>query len=410
MNVVILNDNAFVNGGAAQIALLEACAMAEAGHQVHLVCAIGPVAKDLVGRDNLKIHFLDLVDVNSDPNRLRAVTVGMWSPRTYGYVQELLQSLDRRETVVHAHSWTRALTSSALKAATDSGCAVVITLHDYLMACPQGTLYLQNVQQKCRLKPMGVACLSTNCDANSYKHKLWRVGRKVIQSEISGVPSRIGHFIYLSQTSLDLLRPHLPATAKLHQLPNPIEVDRLPPADVAKNGRFLFVGRLVPEKGPVMFARAAAAVQAEAQFIGEGSEREAIVRANPAAVLSGWMSHRDGMQTLRSGRALVFPSLWYEGLPLTVLEAASHGLGSIVPHDCAAHESVVDGVTGLHFRSGDEDDLRAKISVLKDPETARRMGEAAYAKFWSSPEYRMDVHVSGLERIYRGMIDAQIDA
>lgn len=406
MNIVFLNDNGSVNGGAAKIAISEARAMAAAGHSVHLVCAVGPVERDLLELPNLRVHCLNIMDINDDPQRMRAMAFGWWNPKSYRYLRDLLRSLDGRSTVVHAHSWTRGLSSSALQAASESGCPVVITLHDYLLACPQGTLFLHGSQERCALRPMGARCLLTNCDSRGYHHKLWRTGRKIVQSSISGVPSHVGHYIAISRVSLDLIRPHLPPSATVHNLPNPIDVELHAPADVASNRKFLFAGRLVPEKGGLLFARATAAARVEAQIIGEGMERDAIAAANPNAVLSGWMIHEDVMQSLRSARALVFPSLWYEVLGLTVLEAAAQGVPSIVPKGCAAEESVLDGVTGLHFRSGDELDLRAKIAQLNDPETAARMGKAAYARFWSSPHLSMRTHVLRLEEIYGSMLQS----
>ena len=408
MTIVFLNDSGFVNGGAAKVALSEARAMAEAGHNVHLVCGTGPADKQLVGVANLTIHCLEFHDVNADPNRLRAMTFGWWNPRSYGYVTDLLASMDRRETVVHVHSWTRALSSSVVKAATDAGCVVVVTMHDYLLACPQGTFFIHKTQERCPLKPMGFACLLTNCDANSYQNKLWRVGRKIVQSSASAFPSRVRHYIYLSRKSLDLIGPYLPTDAMFHILPNPIDVAYVEPSHVQEHQRFLFLGRLVPEKGGVMFASAAKAEHVPAEFIGEGLEREAIARVNPEAELKAWMTEEGVMRALRAVRALVFPSLWYEVMPLTVLEAAAHGVPSIVPVGCAAEESVVDGVTGLHFRSGDEADLRAKIAILKDPETARRMGKAAHERFWASSQLTMSAHVQGLEKIYHEMLQPPV--
>ena len=106
------------------------------------------------------------------------------------------------------------------------------------------------------------------------------------------------------------------------------------------------------------------------------------------------------MHHLRRSRALIFPSLWYETLGLVVLEAASQGIPSVVPHNSAAAEIVTHGVTGLHFRTGDEVDLRAQLRRLRDPELARRLGRAAYEQFWSSEYASPDAHISSLEHVY----------
>jgi glycosyltransferase involved in cell wall biosynthesis len=218
------------------------------------------------------------------------------------------------------------------------------------------------------------------------------------------MPSGIHAFIVPSQFAYDLLRPYLPHDASVYCVPNTIDVDKDLPVDVASNKTFLFMGRLTPEKGAVMFARAAALEHVPCRFVGEGMAKEEVARANSQATLSGWMSHREGLKALRSARALVFPSLWYEVQPLVVLEAAGSGVPSIVSDTCAARESVVDGVTGLYFRNGDESDLRAKITILKDPNVAARMGRAAYDRFWSSPGWSLDLHRQRLEATYRTIL------
>ncbi len=400
MTIVVLNDGAVINGGAAKIALEEARLLAGAGHIVHLFCGSGPVAPELQGVANLEIHRFAEHDILTDPNRLRAAAYGWWRPDAATAMERLLDGLDPRDTVVHVHSWTKALSPSPIRVALERGFEVVFTMHDFLLACPTGTLFLQHTQEPCTLRPMSWACIRTNCDKASYGHKLYRVGRKAVQSAAGLTPDGARHFIYYSQLAHDLLRPYLPEDAKMYRLPNAIEMPRASAADVAGNSEFVFLGRLVREKGTGMLARAARAEGVPVRFIGEGPERAAILEENPEARLPGWMSHGDGVAALRNARALVFPSLWYETLGLVVLEAAGNGVPSIVPDTCAARESVVDGVAGLCFGSGDEGDLRAKIALLKDPETARVMGRAAYQRFWASPGHGARLHRERLERIY----------
>jgi len=406
MNIVLLSDTAFIDGGKAKIALDGARALAKAGHRVFLVCGTGPVAEELMEQPNLTVHIVGEFDVSKDTNRLRAMALGWWNPQSREFIARLLSSMDPRETIVHVHSWTKSLSSSAVRAALDHGFPTVFTVHDFGLVCPTGTLFLQNTQQKCTLRPMSAACVSTNCDARNYAHKLWRVGRQIVQDRIGHVPSEIRHFIFYSQLAKELLTPYLPSDATFHSVPNWIETGRELPARVSEKDTFVFMGRLTPEKGVEMFARAARAEGAPCRFIGDGPARDMIVRANPQAILSGWLSHHEGVKALRQSRALVFPSLWYETLGLVVLEAAGNGVPSIVPDSCAARESVIDGVTGLYFRSGDESDLRAKIAILKDPAVADRMGRAAYDRFWAPPGWGMDLHRQRLESVYKKILDA----
>ena len=67
--------------------------------------------------------------------------------------------------------------------------------------------------------------------------------------------------------------------------------------------------------------------------------------------------------------------------------------------------AVIDGVTGFHFRSGDVNDLAAKIALLKNPELAGKLGRAAYERFWSTGAWTLEAHVKNLEAVYTQMLN-----
>jgi glycosyltransferase involved in cell wall biosynthesis len=154
-----------------------------------------------------------------------------------------------------------------------------------------------------------------------------------------------------------------------------------------------------------MLARSAAAEQLPLVFIGSGPLEGDIAAIYPQAVITGWVDHATSITHLRQARALVFPSLWYETLGLVVLEAAAHGIPSIVPDTSAAREVVRDGETGLHFRGGDEQDLRRKLRQLQDPQFATTLGRAAYDRFWASDFSSRDAHLTALEAIYESLLE-----
>ncbi len=103
---------------------------------------------------------------------------------------------------------------------------------------------------------------------------------------------------------------------------------------------------------------------------------------------------------LRGARALVFPSVWYEGQPLTVLESLALGTPVLVSDVCAGREAVRHGESGLWFRSNDPHALAEAMGHLANDATAMRMGRAAYDLFWAAP-LTLERHLDGLERVYR---------
>jgi glycosyltransferase involved in cell wall biosynthesis len=105
---------------------------------------------------------------------------------------------------------------------------------------------------------------------------------------------------------------------------------------------------------------------------------------------------------MRTARALVFPSLWYECQPLTTFEALANGVPVIVSDNCAGREAVRNEETGLWFKSGDVDDLARAMRRLADGNAAAAMGNAAYASYWRNP-ISLEQHLDQLEETYARM-------
>ena len=127
------------------------------------------------------------------------------------------------------------------------------------------------------------------------------------------------------------------------RISNPIDAPDLGPKENPAAGEFIFVGRLSPEKGVFLFAEAAAKLGVPATFVGDGPLKEELRARFPNARLLGWQDSENVRQAMRAARALVFPSLWFEGQPLTVLEAKALGTPVIVADQCAGRDEIEDG-------------------------------------------------------------------
>ena len=67
---------------------------------------------------------------------------------------------------------------------------------------------------------------------------------------------------------------------------------------------------------------------------------------------------------MSKAKALIFPSLLYEGAPLTVEEALNLVLPCIVSDSSSAVEKIIDGKNGYIFKSNNIDDLKNKILLI----------------------------------------------
>jgi len=404
MNIVVLNDFAYVDGGASKIALNSAKALAKRGHRVILFTAVGPIDQDLLNVSGLDVLCLEQPEIADEPSRIEAIARGLWNRTAEIQFKKCLTTLEPSETVVHLHTWTKALSSSVIRVATDFGFPIVLTMHDYFSVCPAGSFFIHPKQRICHLRPMSGACILTNCDSRSYGHKIWRVGRQWIQSHPGRLPSGVKDYISISDLSEKILVPLLPSDVKVHRVPNFIEVRKDSPVDVGGNHVFSFAGRLSPEKGPTLLAECARLLDLDILFIGDGPLREELAKLAPKASFTGWLSAEKAHEAMRRSRALVFTSLWYETQGLVVAEALAMGIPVIVPSTSSAREWVEDGITGLVFEGGNVDDLMRKISFLREnSEAAIAMGKEAFLRFWQRPATLLQ-HCEDLEEVYRQML------
>jgi len=400
--IIVVNDFARVTGGADQVAISSAIGLAGRGYDVTFFSAVSSPTDPGLLNSPVKSVCLNQIDILNDPNRIRAVRRGLWNRTAGKGIQAIFDACDRENTIVHVHSWTKALSTSVIRAVEARKFPLLITLHDYFSACPNGGFFDYRKSEICHKHPLSFGCITESCDSRSYSHKLWRVARQLIQS-LNGLPRHIRHFISVSDFSEEILRPFLPAQATIYRVDNPIAVERVLPAIVDRNDVFLYVGRLSKEKGPLLFAKAATRAGVKAIFVGTGPCQGELANLYPQAQLAGWQQREDIPAYLAGARALVFPSLWYETQGMTVLEAAAVGVPAIVPHLSAASASVKDGITGLWFKSGDVDDLAAKIRIMQDPVTAAALGKAAYENYWLKP-HTLERHLDQLLTCYQRVL------
>lgn len=359
--VLLVNDFAYINGGQSKVAIDSACLLANDGKDVIFFAACGPVAPEL-NHPGIKVICLMQDDILSDPKRARAALRGIWNKEAADRLRDLITGLDPETTVLHCHGYAKALSPSIGPILANSPIPCIYTMHEYFLACPNGGFFDYQRNEICTRKALGPSCLVTNCDVRHPLHKLWRVARQVATIWPGQMPRNLRDVIYISDTQLNVLQPYLSEKTRLHHVPNPIARSTVPKTNFQENDIFLFIGRLNPEKGGVLFAQAARNLGVRAVFVGDGPEAEAIRRVNPDAEITGWQSPAQVQSWLGQARALVFPSLWYEGQPLVPLEALERGVPVVCGSWVAAAEAVRHGQNGILY---DRPDAAALTEALR---------------------------------------------
>jgi glycosyltransferase involved in cell wall biosynthesis len=347
----------------------EARLLEEAGHDV---CVWAPSGEDLRGA-----------------RALRAGVQAVWSRTARSLVR------DFRPDVVHCHNLFPLLSPAVLRQAS-ADAPVVLTLHNYRLLCLPATFVR---------------------DGRSCEDCLGRVPwRGAVygcyrDSRAASTPLALSLTLHRAIGSFDCVSLYLAVSELVRekhvQAGFPPERIRVKPnfawPAVRRRGpgdAFLYVGRLAPEKGIRELVEAWRAVPVPLVVVGDGPETERLRSSLPPSVEVRPPVPPDEIpRLLASARALVFPTLAYEGAPRAILEAFAAGVPVVARAVGAVPELVADGVSGLLLPSLAPAVVAAAADRLLDDAEAERMGEAAWTT-WRD-RYSPERGLANLEHAYR---------
>ena len=179
MQILIVADHAWINGGQSKVAIESALGLAGRGHRVIYFAAVGPVDGRLAGA-GVEVVCLNQYDVNTAPRWSAFLPQYMWNRTAAARLESVIAELDPRDSVVHVHAFAKAVSPSVGPVLARSKTPVVYTMHEFFLVCPNGGFYDYQMAQTCHRTPMSLACVVTNCDSRSYAHKAMRVARQVL--------------------------------------------------------------------------------------------------------------------------------------------------------------------------------------------------------------------------------------
>lgn len=165
--------------------------------------------------------------------------------------------------------------------------------------------------------------------------------------------------------------------------------------------RLLWVGRLSPEKRPLVFAQAAAELGAEvvADMYGDGFSRGKVEAVGGPVRLHGSVPQSEVLRAMQTAHVLVSTSFDFDNQPMVMLEAIASGL-PILFLDPDLGEVVPQGAGFL----AEAPTVAALVSMVRairaDPE---RLAQASAATI--AARQRVSGRADGIESTYAGAIE-----
>ena len=330
---------------------------------------------------------------NDDINNMGPVSTAvstLWNHSVYRTLRAKIQR--ERPDICHFHNTFPLISPGAFYAAKAEGVPVVATLHNFRMICPGSTLLRDNVPCE--------KCVGAWVPWQAVRHSCYRQSRSasagvaalLASHRLAGTWSKqVDMYIALNEFGR---RKFIQGGVPNHKIvvkPNFVFPD--PGLGGARQNYALFVGRLSKEKGieTVLQAWAELGGRIPLHIAGDGPLAEMVRQAaqtNPGIIWLGQLSRQALMDQMKRAHVLLFPSIWYEGGPLTMLEGFATGLPVIASNLGAMADLVDEGRTGFLFEPGSSADLTRAVLATLSPDSpieqmrveVRREFEAKYTR------------------------------
>lgn len=284
--------------------------------------------------------------------------------------------------IIHVHNFFPLASPSIFYTAKKNNIPVVVTLHNFRLVCPSGTLYYngeiyeENVRQLIPWK-----AVVKGVYRNSKLETLGLAGITVLHNLIGTWRHKVDKFIVLTEFAR---RKFLDSALRIDEsqlIVKPNFVQDFGEGDESRENFFLMVGRLSVEKGIDVVLKALTIRKFKIVIIGDGPLRDVVENAsktNPDLSYVGFQDKEVIVDYLQRCTALLLPSVCYEGFPMALLEAFATGTPSIVSGLGAMKEIVQNEENGLHFEPGNAQDLVDKVYMLLDNhQIAEKLGKQA---------------------------------
>ncbi|MFT4146059.1 MAG: glycosyltransferase family 4 protein [Mobilitalea sp.] len=293
--------------------------------------------------------------------------------RTYREVRKVISDL--HIDIVHIHNTLTLISPSVYYAARSMNIPVVQTIHNFRMLCPGATFYRDgHICEEC--VTYGLSC--------AVKHSCYR-GSKVqtIACVISmkfhrmcGIYGKLNYICLTEFNKEKLLSLKQIKAERVFIKSNFVEVFKPVTLFDNRENQFVFVGRLDKLKGIELLFQAWKKIEESGNapklvVCGTGPMEEwcknYIAKNDLKSIkMLGFVTNTEARKIISISKALILPTQWYEGFPMTIIEAFSVGTPVIGSDMGNVGNIIQEGITGWKFRNNSMWSLVEKVYAFEN--------------------------------------------
>ena len=308
----------------------------------------------------------------------------LWNHQSYTDLKALFKS--QRPAVLHCTNTFPLVSPAAYYAARAAGVPVVQSLHNYRLFCVNGLLMRDgHVCETCVGRATAWPGIAHACYRDSRAASAAVAAMQAVHWTLGTWTKMVDLYVALTEFAREkFIAGGLPAK-KLVVKPNFVSPD--PGVGDGRGGYAIYVGRLSVEKGidTLLSAWQKAPAGMKLKIVGDGPSRDLVRAAAEQNAHVEWLGHlpRPCVQTLIAEAAvLVLPSVCYEGLPKTILEAFASGTPVVGARLGGIAAAVKHAETGRLFTPGNAPSLAAEVEhMVANSDQFAAMRRAARREF-----------------------------
>ena len=335
--------------------------------------------------------------------KVRGFAAGIWCPSGVRAMREALAK--EKPDVVNVHNLFPFISPAALRECKKAGVPVVMTVHNFRLICPTG-LFMRDGGpcEECLVRGNEWGCVKHNCEQSLLK-SVGYAARNAVARLRRHYLECVDRFACITDFQRrKLVEAGYPAE-KIVVIPNSMDAET--ECDAKLGDYVAFSGRLSREKGVDLIIEAARRnPQIPFRLAGAARDVRLIADLPKNVKLMGYMTGEALKDFYSSARFFVMASRWYEGFPMTILEAASFSKAMIAPDHGGFTEIIGKGdeAIGVLCPPADIDALNATVSKLwNDPELVTELGRRAHSKLFN--QYSTTVINNKWQQLLIGLIN-----
>jgi glycosyltransferase involved in cell wall biosynthesis len=331
----------------------------------------------------------------------------IWTPFSTRAIQRVVEQA--KPDVAHVHNTWFGIPPATLRALKRACVPTVATIHNYRLMCANAMLLRDNGPCELCVGSTPWSGVRYRCYRNSASASVVAAAGIQVHRSLGTWTGSIDQFLCPTEFLRDrLIAAGLPREAiAVH--PNFV-ADPGHRAEPPSASRLVaYVGRLSEEKGLSVALEAwrrVAPQGLELAIAGDGPQREQLMReADKSVSFLGRLSRSEVNALLLSSRAVILPSICYEGQPLGVLEALAAGTAVLGSAIGGVGETIAPLGKEWRVTPGSVDDWASALGHLADDSFVDTGGRAARRTY--EEHFKPQLARARLERIYTRLRSGQ---